>query len=73
MSNFLDLRCPHCGETNPIDIQATVWLRVTENGTDADADLSGNGDHEFTRESWTVCGECGEGGKLRHFETGGAP
>jgi hypothetical protein len=43
---------------------------VTENGTDAD--LSGNGDHEFTPESWTACGECGEGGELRQFETGGA-
>lgn len=71
MSNFLGLRCPHCGDTNRIDIEATVWLRVAENGTDAD--LSGNGDHEFTPESWTVCGQCGEGGELRQFETGGAP
>ena len=36
MSNFLDLRCPHCGNTDRLDIAATVWLRVTENGTDAD-------------------------------------
>ena len=36
MSNFLDLRCPHCGDTNRIDIEVTVWVRVTENGTDAD-------------------------------------
>jgi hypothetical protein len=70
MSNFLDLRCPQCGDTNRIDIEATVWLRVTENGTDAD--LSGNGDHEFTPESWTVCGQCGAGGELRQFESGGA-
>jgi hypothetical protein len=69
MSNFLDLRCPHCGDANRIDIQASVWVRVTENGTD----MSGNGDHEFTPESWTVCGECGESRELRQFETGGAP
>jgi hypothetical protein len=71
MSNFLDLRCPHCGSTDRLDVEATVWLRITENGTDAD--LSANGDHEFTAASPTVCGQCGQRGELRQFDTGGAP
>ena len=43
---MLELREPHShqGSTS----KTTVWLRVTENGTDAD--LSGNGDHKFTPE-----------------------
>ena len=37
MSSFLDLRCPQCGDQDCIDILAEVWVRVTDDGTDADA------------------------------------
>lgn len=57
MSNFFDMRCPHCGDTEQIDLQASVWIRVCADGTDADA--SGCGDHEFTPESTASCGACG--------------
>jgi hypothetical protein len=66
MSNLFELRCPACGDENQIDIQATVWLRVTENGTDADA--SENGDHIFTEKSAACCGACGHCATMRAFE-----
>lgn len=67
MSNFLDLRCPHCGDTNRIDIEATVRLRVTESGTDAD--LSGNGDHELRPRTGRYAGA----GAIAHMQESAAP
>jgi hypothetical protein len=66
MSNFLDIRCPACGNTDQLDVQAHVWLRITADGTDADA--SGIGDHEYTPDSFTVCGAYGHTGELEEFE-----
>jgi hypothetical protein len=66
MSNFLDLRCPKCGCDDQIDIAATVWLRVTDDGTDADASADGN--HEYTPKSLTACAACGHSGRLSAFE-----
>ena len=65
MSNFLNVRCPKCGEQNRLDVVASVWLRLTENGTDADA--SANGDHEYTPKGLTVCDACGYSGRLSSF------
>jgi hypothetical protein len=67
MSNFFDLKCPKCGDENQIDIQASVWLRLTSNGTDPDA--SGNGDHHFTPASPAECCNCGHVGTMKDFET----
>ncbi len=66
MSNFLDMRCPKCGDEDRIDIQASVWLRVCEDGTDADA--SRDGPHDFTPESPAVCSACGHWGSVKSFE-----
>jgi len=46
MSNFFEMKCPKCGDEDHIDIVATLWVRVTNEGTDADA--SGDSDHEYT-------------------------
>lgn len=67
MSNFFDMRCPKCGDEHKIDIQASLWVRVTSDGTDADA--SGNGDHEFTPESPAVCGSCGHSATVAAFSS----
>jgi hypothetical protein len=56
MSNFLDLRCPRCRDQNRIDILASIWVRLMEDGTDADA--SDDGDHEWSSQSAVVCGAC---------------
>ena len=66
MSNFLDIRCPKCRATDQIDIAATVWLRVMEDGTDADRSEDGN--HEFEPTSPATCNACGFTGRLHDFE-----
>ncbi len=45
ITNFLDMRCPNCGDEDRLDIQATVWTRVTDDGADVDA--AGDGNHEY--------------------------
>ena len=61
MSNFLDFLCPKCGADDQIDIAATVWLRVTKDGTAAD-ELE-NGNHEFEPTSPATCNACGFTGR----------
>ena len=65
MTNFLDMRCPKCGDQRSIDIQAAVWIRVCRGGTDADA--AGCGDHEYTPESTACCGACGHWATVAAF------
>jgi hypothetical protein len=69
MSNFLDMRCPHCGDESHIDISASLWIRVCVDGTDADA--SRDGSHEYTPESTAMCCACGHWGTVRDFERAG--
>jgi hypothetical protein len=64
--NFLGLRCPCCGDAHSIDICAEVWVRVTADGTDADA--AGDGSHDYTPQSPAMCGACGHCGQLEDFE-----
>jgi len=69
MTNFLDMRCPKCGNEDQLDIQATVWIRVCEDGTDADA--AGDWDHEYQPRSPAQCRACGHFGTVRQFELAG--
>jgi hypothetical protein len=64
--NFLDLRCPACGDDCSIDIVAQIWVRIAADGTDTDA--SHCGDHEFTPDSTAVCTACDRWGTVREFE-----
>ena len=66
MTNFLDMRCPQCGDETAIDIEATVWVRVCSDGTDADA--SRDGTHTFEADSPALCGHCGFHGTVGQFE-----
>ena len=70
MSNFLEMRCPKCGDENSLDIAATVWIRVCEDGTDADA--SRDGSHDYEPHSPARCGACGHCGTVREFELAGS-
>jgi ribosomal protein S27E len=67
MSNFLDLRCPGCGCQARIDVLAEVWVRVTPDGTDADA--SENGDITYTPRSTATCTACGLVDRLYRFHS----
>ncbi len=65
MANFLGNVCPKCGNPDQIDVAATVWVRLTADGSDADA--SGNADHEYDNTSLAQCGACDFGGTLGDF------
>jgi hypothetical protein len=57
MSNQFNLACPECGSTDELDIAATVWVRLTADGTDADE--SHDGSHEWGDSSACHCNQCG--------------
>lgn len=69
MSNFFNLRCPQCGKEDEIDIQASVWLRLTSDGTDADA--SACGDHIWDNDSPAECAACSYAGPVKLFAAAG--
>ena len=60
------MKCPKCGCEDQIDIQAAIWVRVTSDGTDADA--SGCGDHEYTPDSPASCAACDYRGRAKDFD-----
>lgn len=60
--------CPSCGRIDQIDVAATVWVRITDNGTDADA--SSDGHHEYDGASAASCGGCRWTGTLRETQPG---
>jgi hypothetical protein len=66
MSNQFDMKCPECGSAEEIDVAATVWVRLTPDGTDADA--AGGGDHEWDDDTSALCGMCHYEGKVRDFQ-----
>ena len=63
------MRCPKCGDEDRLDIQATVWIWVCEDGTDADA--SGDELHDYEPDSPAQCPACGHFGTVRLFEQAG--
>ncbi len=65
MTNCFDLRCPKCDNGDQIDVSASVWVRVTHDGTDPD--LSKDGTHEWGDDSPTHCAACGHSGKVTDF------
>jgi hypothetical protein len=69
MTNFLDMRCPQCGGHDQLDIQARVWIRVCEDGTDAD--LSRDGSQYYEPGSPALCAACGCYGTVGEFERAG--
>lgn len=64
--NDLGLRCPRCGETDEINIHAKVWVRITEDGTDAD--LSVGTGHEWSDDSPALCSGCDYEGVVADFD-----
>ena len=60
------MKCPKCGNEDRIDIHAAVWLRLTADGTDADA--SNCGDHEYTPDIPACCAACDYTGSVKDFD-----
>lgn len=66
MANMVQMKCPKCGCEDQIDIQAAIWVRVTSDGTDADAPSCG--DHIWCPDSAAACEACDYNGKVKDFE-----
>ena len=58
------MECPECG-AEYLDVQARVWVRLVDDGTDADASRDGN--HEWDDDSACAC-DCGWRGTVRDAE-----
>jgi hypothetical protein len=71
LDNDFGMKCPNCGASDQIDVAATVWVRLSPDGTDTT--LAANGDHEWDNGSAAVCGACGHSGTVRNFDTERSP
>lgn len=65
MSNQFDFVCPNCGDDDTIDITASIDVRLTYDGTDADESMNGN--HEWDDDSPASC-ECGWSGTVADLD-----
>lgn len=59
------LVCPACGDDSHLDITATTSVRLTRDGTDADA--AADRSHDWTPESKCVCTSCRHAGTVKAF------
>ena len=64
--NAFDMRCPKCGDASRIDVAATVWVRLTSDGTDADE--SAEGSHDWDDDSRARCNACDHEGAVKEFQ-----
>ncbi len=65
MTSLIRLRCPQCGSNDTLDINANIWVRLTDDGTDPD--LAASRDHEWDDASHIRCASCGHSGKVGDF------
>ena len=65
MTNEFNMRCPKCGSADQIDIEAIVWVRLTDDGTDPDAARYGH--HEWDGASHARCDACDHRGIVSTF------
>jgi hypothetical protein len=66
MTSLIRLRCPQCGKHDNLDINANIWVRLTDDGTDAD--LAASRDHEWNDASHIRCVSCGCSGMVGDFQ-----
>lgn len=67
MDNQFEMVCPECGESDEIDIAATVWVRLCADGTAPDE--AEDGDHTWDDASPCKCVGCGHVATVADFET----
>lgn len=61
--NKFDMECPKCRQGDGISIQISIWVDLTEDGTDYEG-----GDHEWDRDNKAIC-KCGFDGIVSNFMT----
>lgn len=69
--NGFGFRCPNCGDTAHIDIQALIWVRLTEHGTDPDE--AHDTDHNWEGSSFYLCTRCASSGRVCDLYDEGVP
>ena len=65
VKSIWQMACPKCGSDEHIDITALIVVRLTEDGTDADAPV--HRDHEWDENSPAHCEKCGMHGVAGDF------
>ena len=68
--NFLEMRCPKCGDEDRLDIQVTLWTRACDDGMNDDESGSG-GAHEHQPMSPAICRACNHVGTIWEFQEAG--
>jgi rubrerythrin len=64
-----NMRCPKCGEEDEILVYASMWVSLTDDGTDPYADSTRNmGGVEWEDKSPAHCPSCGHDGILANWE-----
>lgn len=56
MSNCYSSKCPNCGRSDCIDVQAHVWVRLLSDGTDADQ--AQTTEHDWGEDDPARCAAC---------------
>ena len=64
--NSFNMLCPKCGSADQIDIAATVWVRLTADGTDTDE--AADGGHFWDDDSRARCIACDHQGTVKEFQ-----
>lgn len=65
------LQCPGCLQESKLLMRATLWVAVTDDGTDPfDDDLKGRTDVEWDDDTPAECPDCGFDGPLKLFKKG---
>ena len=62
-----ELACPGCGRDDCLDVEATLMIRLTEDGSDAD--LSEDGGQIWDNDSSCICTSCRTSGKVLSFRS----
>ncbi len=69
-ANPFGFRCPACGDGSHLDIQAHVWVHLTEDGTDPDA--AHDASHHWDEASVYLCTRYAALGRVRDLHGRGA-
>jgi hypothetical protein len=66
LDNDFSMKCPRCGASDRVDVQALIWLRMRPDGSDPYE--AKNQAHEWTDNSIAMCCKCDHIGTVREFE-----
>lgn len=63
-----DIACPKCGQREEFVVKATIHMGLTDEGTDAYADVTKNfTEIDYDEKSYIFCPDCNQEGTVRSF------